>query len=209
MQKISELLRIQITRSVNGSARALQWRMAIEMRQKNASEIKRRISSAVQSTPALQFQLIPSPSASRHGIIFHNDTSVQISPSLFFFLNHHIENNIQPFLLKLTLGGGHKCTKGFLGNSNTFNLLSELWKVVCVFQLNACRDGLCVCLPMHCRFTYLWECNSERSFSCCCDICSAPFYWQFDIVHQKHPLLIKVLHLILNPHTAIHTAGVI
>ena len=40
---------------------ALQWRMPIEMRQKNASEIKRRMSGAVQSTPALQFQLIPAP----------------------------------------------------------------------------------------------------------------------------------------------------
>lgn len=70
--------------SVNGSEGALQWRMAIEMRQKNASEIKKRMSRAVQSTPALQLQLIPAPSASRHGIIFHNDTRVQISPSLFF-----------------------------------------------------------------------------------------------------------------------------
>lgn len=40
---------------------ALQWRMAIEMKQKNASKIKKRMSTAVQSTPALQSQLIPAP----------------------------------------------------------------------------------------------------------------------------------------------------
>lgn len=49
----------------------LQRRMAIEMSRENAREIKKKNE---QHSSALQFQLIPVSSASRHGIIFHNDT---------------------------------------------------------------------------------------------------------------------------------------
>ena len=93
---------------------ALQWRMPIEMRPKNASEIKRRMSSAVQSTPALQFQLIPALPPPTFQQVDTGSFFIMIpvfkyhllSLSLFFspFLNHHIENNIQPLLS--TAGSG-------------------------------------------------------------------------------------------------------
>lgn len=54
----------------------LQQRMAIEMSWENGEEIKKKEEWAAAAAAALQLQLILASSASRHGIISHNDTHV-------------------------------------------------------------------------------------------------------------------------------------
>lgn len=155
---------------------ALQWRMAIEMRQKNASEIKRRMSSAVPSTPALQLQLIPAPSASRHEIIFHNDTSVQISPSLRFFpsLNHHMENNSSSlFCWSWLWVTPIKAQKVFwVTQILLISCLSAEMCGLCTSSQYMHRRTVCVCQSIVDRSVTV----GQKFFCRCCDICSAPFH---------------------------------
>lgn len=133
IQKIlCELLRIQITRSVNSSEGAPQWRMPIEMRHKNGREIKRRMSSAVQSTSTSTSTgdpTPPPPSASRFTNIFYNNTSARTSPSLFLITTFKIAADccwVSPT----------KRHKRLAQTQMLFNLLSERRKV-CAFQYNA------------------------------------------------------------------------
>lgn len=136
--------------------------MAIETRQWKAGEIKRRMSRAAQpTTPPLWFQLIP---ASLHQIIFHNDSSAQIS--LYgVFKNQKTGNNIQGLSVRLILGVGHKSTKRF--DSKTFNLMSGLWKACLHFG------------SVRAKKNYIFIINSKRqvffmfvlrNVSVCCSI---------------------------------------
>lgn len=76
---------IQIPRSVNSSEGGSSvnngyWNEAEECQW---DKEKNEQCCSVNTRPPVPTH--PSPSASRHGIISHNDTSAQISPSLFFF----------------------------------------------------------------------------------------------------------------------------
>lgn len=64
-----------------------------------------------------------------------------------------------------------------------------------VFQLRTCTCPRSVhMLAGACRLTYLWETRAVSFCVCVVAILVAlPLHWQSDLVHQKHPLLIKVL----------------
>lgn len=131
--------------------------MPIEMRQKNASEIKRRMSSAVQSTPALQFQLIPAPPFKQvdTGSFFIMIPVFKyhlLSLSLFFFPSKitTLKTTSSLCCRRPTLGVAHKCTKGFWVTQIPLisRLSPEKW-LVYFSSVRARVREVCTCLPVH------------------------------------------------------------